>query len=323
MTVLVTGGTGYIGSHVALALHTAGRKTVILGNRPFPQQADIPPNIPLVIGDAGDEALLDDIFKKHKVADVIHLAAKIVVPESLADPLAYYQNNTSKTRNLLEACVRNEVQNFVLSSSAAVYGDPSINPVREDSPLAPVSPYGASKMMAERMLQDTGAAYGLNFIALRYFNVAGADPKARIGQVGDKSTHLIKIAVEAALGTRAKIQVYGTDYPTKDGTCVRDYIHVTDLSDFHLAALEHLQKGGISRIFNCGYGKGFSVREVIGTVEKVSGKKIKVEEAPRRAGDPSCLIADVTAIKKELKLAPRFDNLETIIGHALAWERRL
>jgi UDP-glucose 4-epimerase len=323
MSILVTGGTGYIGSHVVLALQAAGEEAVILSNRAFPPQSQIPQTIPVIIGDVGDEKLLDEILKKHRVTDVIHLAAKIVVPESVIDPLGYYLNNTVKTRSLLEACVRHKIRNFVFSSTAAVYGNPKKNPVTEDSELAPLSPYGASKLMAERMLVDTSKAHGLNFIALRYFNVAGADPEGRAGQVGDKSTHLIKVAVETALGKRDGLQVYGTDYPTKDGTCVRDYIHVSDLADIHVAALHHLRKNGGGAIFNCGYGRGFSVREVIDSVQKISGAAFKVETTNRREGDPAELIADVSKIKKALALAPRFDRLETIIEHALAWEKRL
>jgi UDP-glucose 4-epimerase len=323
MAILVTGGTGYIGSHMLLALQAAGEEAVVLSNRPFPRQVKMPQNIPVIIGDAGDETLVGDICKKHKVKDVIHFAAKIVVPESVADPLGYYLNNTSKARNLFEACVHNGVKNFVFSSTAAVYGNPQKNPVTEDSALAPVSPYGASKAMAERMLQDTSAAHDMNYISLRYFNVAGADPQGRSGQIGDNSTHLIKVAVETACGKRPSMQIFGADYPTKDGTCVRDYIHVSDLADFHLAALGHLRAGGGSDIFNCGYGRGFSVREVIAAVQKVSGMPFKVEIAPRRKGDPAEIVADIGKIKKALHVTPRFDNLETIVEHALAWEKKL
>lgn len=321
MAILVTGGTGYIGSHVLLALHEAGQKAVVLGNRPFHSHAQMPKDIPVIIGDVGDEKLLDEICTAHKITDVIHLAAKIVVPESVEDPLGYYLNNTAKTRSLLEACVRNKVKNFVFSSTAAVYGNPATNPVREDVPLNPVSPYGTSKMMSELMLADVHAAHGLNYVALRYFNVAGADPQARSGQVGDKSTHLIKVAVETALGKRDKMQIFGTDYPTPDGTCVRDYIHVSDLADLHCKTLAYLRAGGKSDIFNCGYGRGFSVREVVESVQKVSGKSFKVETVPRREGDPAAIVADNAKIMQALKPTPRFGKLETIVTHALAWER--
>jgi UDP-glucose 4-epimerase len=251
------------------------------------------------------------------------MAAKIVVPDSVADPLGYYLNNVSKTRDLLEACVRHGVQHFVFSSSAAVYGTPEKNPVSEDAQPVPLSPYGTTKLMCEQMLADVEVAHGMKYICMRYFNVAGADPLGRSGQVGDKSTHLIKVATEAALGKRAGMLIYGTDYPTPDGTCVRDYVHVSDLADTHCAALAHLQAGNDSNVFNCGYGRGFSVREVINSVKKVSGVDFKVEEAPARAGDPAALVADVSRLNKVLKQKPRFNDLETIVTHALAWGRKL
>ncbi|MES2906781.1 MAG: UDP-glucose 4-epimerase GalE [Pseudomonadota bacterium] len=323
MTILVTGGAGYIGAHAVLALQDSGENVVVLDNLSTGRRTMVPDGVPLVEGDVGDENLVRDILKKYGVRSVIHFAASIVVPDSVADPLGYYLNNTVKTRSLVSACVNGGVSNFIFSSTAAVYGNAEIMPVKESAPLAPVSPYGASKMMSERILQDVSAAYGLKYTILRYFNVAGADPKLRAGQATKNATHLIKVAVETALGKRAQIQVYGTDYQTPDGTCVRDYIHVSDLADFHLAALKSLQAGGENRIFNCGYGHGASVRDVIASVERVAGLKLKVVDAPRRAGDPASIVAGVSEIRAALKITPRFGDLDTIVAHALAFEKTL
>jgi UDP-glucose 4-epimerase len=323
MSILVTGGAGYIGSHVALSLLDAGEKIVVLDNCSTGFRALVPARAEFVDGNVGDPELVEGVLRNFKIKSVIHLAASVVVPESVADPLSYYLNNTVRTRTLIEACVKTGVQNFVFSSTAAVYGNPKKIPVAEDAELMPMSPYGASKMMSERILQDASAAHGMNYMILRYFNVAGADPKTRAGQSTKNATHLIKVAVETACGKRPSMRIFGTSFDTPDGTCIRDYIHVADLADFHLAALTHLQSGGGNRILNCGYGRGFSVREVIKAVEKVSGKKLKIEEAPPRAGDPARIVADCTAMKKQLKVVPRFDNLETIVEHALAWEKSL
>jgi UDP-glucose 4-epimerase len=323
MSILVTGGAGYIGSHAALAFLDAGEQVVILDNLSTGRRTLAPQKAVFIEGDVGNEALVQDTLRSFKIKSVIHFAASVIVPESLTDPLSYYLNNTAKTRSLLSSCVKTGVQNFVFSSTAAVYGNPQVLPITESACLEPISPYGASKMMSERILQDTARAHGMHYIILRYFNVAGADEQGRSGQSSANATHLIKVATEAATGKRAKIQVFGTDYETPDGTCIRDYIHVSDLAAFHQAALLHLQKGRDGKIFNCGYGKGVSVREVIECVERVSGKRLKIEEAPRRAGDPAKLVADVSAIYKTLNVAPRFNDLETIVAHALAWEKTL
>ncbi len=327
MTILVTGGAGYIGSHTVLALQETlqetGEQAVILDNLSTGRRSLVPNGAELVEGDVSDESLVAGILNKFKIDSVIHFAASIIVPESVADPLSYYLNNTAKTRALLAACVRSNVKNFIFSSTAAVYGNPRQIPVTERAELAPISPYGASKMMSERMLQDTATAHGLRYAILRYFNVAGADPQGRCGQAMPNATHLIKVAVEVALGKRPLMQIFGTDYDTPDGTCIRDYIHVCDLAAFHLAALANLRKGGDGGIFNCGYGRGASVREVIDAVERVAGRPLKIEEAPRRAGDPAKIVADVSAIQKTLSVKPRFADLDTIVSHALAWEKKL
>ncbi|VTZ26617.1 UDP-glucose 4-epimerase [Methylocella tundrae] len=323
MTVLVTGGAGYIGGHMALALLDAGEEVVVLDNLSTGFRWAVPPEAKLVVGDFGDAALVDQIIAGHKIDAIAHFAAKIVVPESVADPLSYYLNNTAKARNLLECAVRNEVRHFIFSSTAAVYGEPSVNPVFETVPLAPINPYGRSKLMVEWMLQDVAAAHGLRFAALRYFNVAGADPQGRLGQSSPVATHLIKVAVQAALGHRAGLDVFGTDYPTKDGSCIRDYIQVTDLVDAHLLALRHLRAGGESLTCNCGYGRGLSVLEVIDVVKKVSGVDFEVRRKGRRAGDPASLVAGAERIRTELGWSPKHDDLNEIVRQALDWERRL
>jgi UDP-glucose 4-epimerase len=322
MTVLVTGGAGYIGSHMVHALADAGEGTVVLDNLSTGIRELVPASVPLFVGDAGDQCLVRAIISAHGVDAIVHFAGSVIVPESVRDPLLYYRNNTATTRNLLEAAVTAGIRHFVFSSSAAVYGNPDGNPVAEDAPTRPLSPYGTSKLMSEIMLHDVAAASDLRYVVLRYFNVAGADPQARTGQSTPQATHLIKVAVETAVGERSHIEIFGTDYPTRDGTCIRDFIHVCDLADAHLASLAHLREGGASGTFNCGYGRGFSVLEVIEAVKHASGRQIAVRHGARRAGDPVELIADARQLRTTLRWVPKFDNLETIVAHALAWERR-
>jgi UDP-glucose 4-epimerase len=323
MTILVTGGAGYIGSHMVHMLADAGERVVVLDNLSTGFEWALPSGVPLVIGETGDQSRVAALIAEHQVDGIIHFAASIVVPDSVRDPLGYYRNNTMNSRALLEVAVNSGVRQFIFSSTAAVYGNPATSPVSEDATLAPMSPYGSSKLMTEVMLNDVGVAYDMKYVILRYFNVAGADPKLRTGQSTIGATHLIKVAVETALGMRAKLDVYGTDYDTPDGTCIRDYIHVMDLANAHMAALAHLRGGGESATFNCGYGHGYSVLEVVEAVKRVSGRDFKVELAPRRPGDPARIVADPTRIRAQLDWTPRYDNLDTIVEHALAWERRL
>jgi UDP-glucose 4-epimerase len=323
MTILVTGGAGYIGSHMVYALRDAGERVVVLDNLSTGFDWAVAPGTPLVVGETGDQALVTTIIREQQVDAIIHFAASIVVPDSVRDPLGYYRNNTVNSRALIECAVKGGVRHFIFSSTAAVYGNPTEIPVREETPAMPISPYGWSKLMTEIMLRDASAAHGLKHVVLRYFNVAGADPQGRTGQSTAGATHLIKVAVEAALGLRPKIDVFGTDYPTPDGTGIRDYIHVSDLVLAHRDALRNLRDGGSSATFNCGYGHGFSVREVIDAVKRASGVDFKVETAPRRAGDPAQIVADSARIRKTLQWQPRFDDLSKIVGDALAWERRL
>lgn len=323
MTVLVTGGAGYIGGHMVLALLDAGEKAIVLDDLSTGFRSAVWPPAKLIVGDFGDMALVETIFREHKIDAIAHFAAKIVVPESVADPLRYYLNNTTKARNLLECAVRHKIKHFIFSSTAAVYGDPEVNPVGETVPLAPINPYGRSKLMTEWMLRDAGQAYGLKYAILRYFNVAGADPKGRLGQSTPQATHLIKVAVQTALGFRPGLEVFGADYPTRDGTCIRDYIQVTDLVAAHLMALDYLRKGGESLICNCGYGKGFSVFEVIDVVKQVSGVDFNVRISGRRAGDAATLVSGPERIKSVLGWTPRYDDLPAIVSQALDWERRL
>lgn len=323
MTVLVTGGAGYIGSHMVLELLDSGEGVVVLDNLSTGFRWAVPTSATLVVGDVGDQELVRSIVRKLGVKAIIHFAGSIIVPESVADPLGYYHNNTVKSRALLEVAVEMGIEQFIFSSTAAVYGNPSEVPVREDAELKPMSPYGSSKLMTETMLADAAHAHDIRYVALRYFNVAGADPQGRSGQSTANATHLIKVASEAALGKRPCLEVYGTDYPTDDGTCVRDYIHVTDLARAHMAALRHLRDGGESEIFNCGYSKGFSVLEVIDAVKRVSGADFEVQNAPRRAGDPAAIVAASDKIRVRLGWRPEFNNLDTITAHALAWESHL
>jgi UDP-glucose 4-epimerase len=323
MTILVTGGCGYIGSHMVHALADAGEPVVVVDNLSTGFRAALPKPAPLVVGDVGDQTLMADVIRTHSVKEIIHFAASIVVPDSVRDPLGYYRNNTMNARALLEVAVTTGVRHFIFSSTAAVYGNPAQVPVGEDAPLMPMSPYGTSKLMTEIMLRDVAAAHSLRFVALRYFNVAGADPNLRTGQSTVGATHLIKVAVETALGLRPQIEVFGTDYPTLDGTCIRDYIHVTDLARAHLVALAHLRSGGSSETFNCGYGHGYSVLEVIEAVKRVSGRHFAVRFSARRPGDPAAIVSDAGRIRAQLGWTPQLDDLDTIVGHALAWEDRL
>lgn len=320
--ILVTGGAGYIGSHVVRQLGEAGHKVIVLDNLSTGFREAVLHG-ELVVGDTGDRAFITQLLRTHDIDSVLHFAAHIVVPESVSNPLKYYGNNTSNTRELLAACSAAGVKHFIFSSTAAVYGIPANMECAEDSPLAPINPYGRSKLMSEWMLQDLAAASDLRYGVLRYFNVAGADPEGRIGQSTPKATHLIKVACEAAVGKRDHIDIFGTDYDTPDGTCIRDYIHVEDLAHAHLLALKHLKNGGDSLTANCGYGHGYSVREVLDTVQRIAGTKLDVREAPRRAGDPPALIARADRIRGLLGWTPRYNDLDTIVGHALAWERRL
>jgi UDP-glucose 4-epimerase len=323
MTVLVTGGAGYIGSHMVRALVEAGESVVVIDNLSTGFRDFLPDGVPLLVGDAGDERLVGNIIAQHDVESVIHFAGSIVVPESMRDPLGYYRNNTMTTRNLLNAAIKGRVSRFIFSSTAAVYGNPDQTPVPENAPTRPMSPYGSSKLMTEIMLHDVATAHGMSYVALRYFNVAGADPLARMGLATVGATHLLKIAVEAATGQRAKIDVFGTDYPTPDGSCIRDFIHVSDLAQAHRAALSYLREGGASVTLNCGYGRGYSVLETIEAVRRVSGRNFAVSYAPRRPGDIMAMVADTSRIRATLDWTPRYDDLDTIATHALAWEWKL
>jgi UDP-glucose 4-epimerase len=326
-TVLVTGGAGYIGAHAVLALKDAGRRVVVIDDLSTGVRTAVPADVTFVQGDIGDAALLKRIFAAEKIGAVMHFAGSIVVPESVADPLKYYHNNTVKSHGLIRAAVEAgfgpKHGAFLFSSTAAVYGTPSSLPVGEDAPLLPINPYGTSKLMTEMMLRDAGAAHGLAHGILRYFNVAGADPKGRAGQSTPAATHLIKVACQAALGTRKQIEIFGTDFPTEDGTGVRDYIHVADLAEAHVLALEKLESRAGSFVLNCGYGHGASVRRVIDAVERATGKKLPVATGPRRPGDPAALYAKTDRIRKELAWTPRHDDLDFIVRSALDWERKL
>jgi UDP-glucose 4-epimerase len=301
----------------------AGERVVVLDNLVTGFDWALPAAATLIVGNVGDQELVASVIAGHAVTEVIHFAASVVVPDSVADPLAYYRNNTVNSRALIETAVRGGVAHFIFSSTAAVYGNPAKFPVGEDDPAAPMSPYGWSKLMTEIMLRDAGSAYGLAHVILRYFNVAGADPQLRTGQSTRGATHLIKVAAETAAGLRPKMDVFGTDYPTPDGTCIRDYIHVSDLVRAHSAALGHLRGGGPSLTANCGYGRGFSVLEVIDAVKEVSGKDFRVDLAARRAGDPAQVVASSDRARNILGWQPRLDDLSTIVRHALAWQQKL
>jgi UDP-glucose 4-epimerase len=323
MAVLVTGGAGYIGSHMVLALIDTGENVVVLDDLSTGFKHAVHPKAKLIVSDIADEKLVARLIADHKIDAVIHFAARIVVPDSVADPLGYYLANTVKTRALLAAVVAGGVKHFVFSSTAAVYGMPEENPVSENAKLAPMSPYGTSKLISEWMLRDVSAALGLSYVALRYFNVAGADPQGRAGQSTAGATHLIKVACETAIGERNRMEVFGNDYPTPDGTCVRDYIHVTDLVAAHLDALKYLRAGGGNLVLNCGYGRGYSVLDVIAAVKRLSGKDFPVKMSPRRPGDPAAIVARADRIRAELGWTPKLDDLSKIVSHALAWENTL
>lgn len=323
MSILVTGGAGYIGSHMVLALRDRGEKVVVLDNLSTGFAWAVPPDVPFFGGDTSDQALVARIIAEHEVEAICHFAAKIVVPDSVADPLGYYAANTMASRNLIETAIAQGVKKFIFSSTAAVYGDVDTMPVAEDTPLNPVSPYGRSKLMTEWMLEDTSHAHDFRFVALRYFNVAGADPMGRAGQSSPRATHLIKVAAQTALGMRKGLELYGSDYNTPDGSCVRDYIQVTDLAEAHVKALGYLRDGGASTKFNCGYGKGYSVFEVVDTVKRVSGVDFAVDVKGRRAGDAAAIVAKADRIRETLGWTPKHDDLEKIVAQALAWERSL
>jgi UDP-glucose 4-epimerase len=322
MTILVTGGAGYIGSHVVRQLGERQQSVVVLDNlssgfRPAVVHGE------LVVGDTGDRELVGRLLRERRIDTVMHFAAHTIVPESVTNPLKYYGNNTCSTRSLLQCCQEAGVKHFVFSSTAAVYGIPAGGTAAEDSPTAPINPYGTSKLMSEWMLRDLAAATALRYVVLRYFNVAGSDPGGRIGQSTINGTLLTKVACEVAVGKRPHVSIFGTDYPTQDGTGVRDYIHVEDLADAHLKALDYLRQGGESATLNCGYGHGYSVREVLATVERLNGSPLATIAAPRRAGDPPSLVARADRIRQVLSWSPRHDNLDAIVRSQLEWERRL
>ncbi|RUT34462.1 UDP-glucose 4-epimerase GalE [Arsenicitalea aurantiaca] len=323
MAVLVTGGAGYIGSHMVLALCDAGEEVVVLDSLVTGFDWAVDGRAQFVAGDAGDMALVGRLIAAHGIDAILHFAGSIVVPESVSDPLKYYANNTATSRNLIAAAVAGGVRHFIFSSTAAVYGMTGLEPVEEDAPLNPMSPYGRSKLMTEMMLADVAAAHPLRYGVLRYFNVAGADPGRRAGQSTPMATHLIKVGVQTALGQRAGMEIFGTDYPTPDGTCVRDYIHVSDLVAAHGLLLEHLRAGGESVTLNCGYGRGYSVREVLAGVEDVAGVALPVVEAPRRAGDPPSIVARADRVRELLGWRPAHADLKTIVRSAYEWERHL
>ena len=323
MSVLVTGGAGYIGAHMLLALEDAGEHAVALDNLSTGARWLTPQSAAFIEADAGDEAALARIFAEHEITEVIHFAGSILVRESIRRPLEYYQNNTANTLSLIRACVAAGVKRFIFSSTASVYGVPERTPISETAPIRSITPYGASMSMSERILADAAAAHGMSFVILRYFNVAGADPRGRAGEIG-KPTHLIKAAAQIAIGRRKeKLQIYGGDYPTPDGSAIRDYVHVSDLAQAHLAALERLRGDGGSITLNCGYGRGYSVYEVVEAFRRVTGRDLEYEVGPRRAGDPAQLIADNAAIRTVLDWRPRYDDIDFIVETAIDWERRL
>lgn len=322
-SVLITGGAGYIGSHAVLAFLEAGHQVVVLDDLSSGHKAAVSGDAVFVEGDAGDEALVGEIIRRHGISAAVHFAGSIVVPESLVDPLKYYRNNCCVSRNLVQACIEGGVGFFIFSSSAAVYGIPEAVPVRESAATRPINPYGSSKLVTEWTLRDAAAAHDFRYVALRYFNVAGADPGGRAGQSTPNATHLIKVACECAVGRRPHIAVFGDDYDTPDGTCVRDYIHVTDLASAHLHALRYLQQGGESTVLNCGYGRGYSVSEVLTAVQTESRRALDIRTAARRPGDPPALVADAGAIRETFGWQPRYDDLAFVVRTALAWEQQL
>ncbi len=321
--MLITGGAGYIGSHTVLACHAAAQPVVVLDNLSTGRRSLVPGDVPFYEGDVGDPKMLARIFGEHRITAVIHFAGDIVVPESVAAPLTYYHNNTCKTRLLLQSCVDHGIKRFVFSSTAAVYGQPSEIPVNEDAPTRPASPYGTSKLMVEWMLRDVAVAHDLRYVALRYFNVAGSDPQGRSGQATPNATHLIKVACEAAVGKREKAQIFGDDYDTPDGTCIRDFIHVSDLAKAHVNALDYLKSHQESLTLNCGYGRGYSVREVFEAVKRISGTPLALHVEPRREGDVEVIVADATRLRRVFDWEPEYDDLDFIVRTALDWERGL
>lgn len=323
MTVLVTGGAGYVGAHMLLALADAGEDAIALDDLSVGARGLLPPGVNFIQANAGDRKLVAKTLVERGVEEVIHFAGSTLVRESLERPLAYYRNNTANTIDLLEACAVSGVRRFIFSSTAAVYGTPETSPVSETAPVRPISPYGASMAMSERVLEDAAAAHGFTYMALRYFNVAGADPKLRAGEIG-RPTHLIKAAAQIAVGARKeKLQIYGADYQTPDGTAIRDYVHVADIAEAHLSALSRLRSGGASATLNVGYGRGYSVREVIAAIERVTGREIPIEIGPRRGGDVGQLIADCAAVRKALDWRARHDDLDFIVKTAIDWEHAL
>ena len=323
MAVLVTGGAGYIGSHMVWELLERGERPVVLDDLSTGFEQAVPAGADLFIGDIGDHAVLDKVFRTRAIDAVIHFAASAVLPDSVSDPLFYYNNNTAKTRTLLDAALRADVKTVIFSSTAAVYGTPGPSPVREEEAVDPPSPYGRSKFMVEWMLQDCARAHGLRYCALRYFNVAGADPKGRAGQSTKRATNLIKVVAQAALGVRPKLEIYGDDYDTPDGTGVRDYVHVSDLVSAHASALDWLRNGGRSQTLNVGYGRGYSVLNVLRTAERIAGRSIDIEVKPRRPGDLGQVVANNSKIQSTLNWAPQFEDLETMVRTAMEWERTL
>ena len=322
-SILITGGAGYIGSHAVLAFREEGYGVVVLDDLSSGRREAVPEDVTFIEGNAGNQDLLAEIFRQHGVAAVVHFAGSIVVPESITDPLKYYRNNTCVSRNLIQACVDSGISRFVFSSTAAVYGMPDEVPISEDAPVRPINPYGTSKLMTEWILRDTAAAHeGFAYAALRYFNVAGADPEGRSGQTTKQATHLIEVASHAALGLRDGLEIYGDDYDTPDGTCMRDYIHVTDLVEAHVLALKHLEGGGATAILNLGNGQGYSVRQVAEAVRRVTGREFEVRVAPRRPGDPARLVADPARARALLGWAPKRGVLETQIADAWRWHRK-
>jgi UDP-glucose 4-epimerase len=322
MSVLITGGAGYIGSHAAHALVARGEEVIVLDNLTTGCRELVPTPAEFVQGDISDVALLRRMFRRREIREVMHFAASVIAPESVVDPLKYYENNVAASRTLIETCIQSNVKSFIYSSTAAVYGEPASNPVDEAAPTRPINPYGRSKLIGEWMLEDAGTAHGLNHVALRYFNVAGVDSRGRGGQPSRNVDHLIKRAAQVALGRRDHLDIFGTDYPTRDGTPVRDYIHIYDLVDAHILALDHLRGGGTSTIYNCGYGHGATVLEVVAAFERVTGKAFAVRHAPRRSGDAAAVVADSTRLRTRHKWTPGYDSLDVIVRSALEWESR-
>lgn len=324
MTVLVTGGAGYIGSHMVWELLDHGMEIVVVDNLVTGFEWSVPPGVTFIKGDVGDQSFMEEVLQENEITEIIHFAGSVVVPESLENPLKYYENNTGNSRNLIAAAVKTGVKNFIFSSTAAVYGTPATTgPISENAILNPMSPYGTSKLMTELMIRDVAEAHNLNYVILRYFNVAGCDIKGRTGQSTAGATHLIKVACEVASGKRSSMKVFGTDYDTEDGSCIRDFIHVSDLVNAHYAALTFLRNGGRKFTANCGYSKGYSVKQVIEAVKRVSGNDFKVVEDERRAGDIPSLTANAYRLMSRLNWEPRFDEIDLIVSTALEWERRL